>query len=79
MAKNISPAGSMKGYKFSVWFDRNKNNIKNLLMGVSALVTYFSTLNNPQWLNILLTAIIPVLLRLIIDALDFYSSDVRLE
>jgi len=71
-----SPINSFKGYKFSEWFNRNKDNLKMLLMGVSALATYFSTQNIPAWLQIILTMIVPTLVKIGVDAIDFYKTKV---
>jgi hypothetical protein len=70
-----SKSFSFKGWNFSEWLSRNKRTLKDLLTGVLALVTYFATMNNPQWLQVLLTVIIPAIIRLGIDALDYYVSD----
>ncbi len=72
----ISEPRSMKGYQFKVWLSRNKDTLKNLLIGVTALTTYFSTMSNPQWLQVVLTILVPGLVKLGIDALDYYSSEV---
>lgn len=71
-----SPKGSFKYYSFKVWLQRNKGTLKNLLLGVTALTTYFSTMTNPVWLQVLLTIIIPGLAKLGVDAIDYYLSEV---
>ncbi len=71
-----SPKGSFKYYSLKVWLQRNKNTLKHLLIGVTALTTYFSTMSNPQWLQVVLTVIIPGLTKLGIDAIDYYLSEV---
>ena len=74
----MSDAGTFTGYSFKTWFVKNKETLKNLLTGVLALSTYLSTQNVPKWLQIVLTLIVPTLIRLGIDAIDFYATDVKL-
>lgn len=74
-----SPKGSMNGYSFKTWFFRNKDTWKNLLMVGSSIATYFITSGNvPQWLNLTLTGVVPILVKLGSDAIDFYSTNVDL-
>lgn len=75
---SISTPGSFKGYSFKVWFSKNKDSIKSLLMGILALTTYVSTQNIPIWLQIGLTAIVPIVVKLLIDAIDFFSTSVEI-
>lgn len=74
----ISKSMSFKGYNFMEWVKRNKDTLKNLLVGVTALATFFATMQNPVWLQIILTVIIPGLVKLGIDAIDFYTTKVAL-
>lgn len=74
-----SPSSSFNGYNFKVWFIRNKDTLKNILVGVSALAVFFSTTNIPSWLRIILTAIVPGLIKLGVDAIDFYATEVVIE
>ena len=78
MTTNISKAGSLKGYSFKVWFARNKDVFKTILIGVTALATYFSTQGVPQWAQIALTGILPFIVKLAIDAIDFWTTDVKI-
>ena len=74
---NKSESMSFEGYNIKTWLTRNKETLKNLLVGVSALATYFSTINEKAWLQIVLTVIIPGLVKLGLDALDFYCTEVK--
>ena len=73
----ISTNLSFKGWDIGTWLSRNKRTLKDLLTGVLALSVYFATLSNPTWLHIVLTVIIPGVIRLGVDALDYYVSEVN--
>lgn len=75
---NISEAGTMKGYKLKTWFMKNKEDVKKLLMGVSAVATYLGTGSLKPWLQISLTVVVPTAIKLSLDALDFWLTDVKL-
>ena len=69
MAKEIvSAAGSMRGYSFKVWLSRNKDNLKMLLMGVSAFAAN-AMIADPA-LKWGLTVAVPIVIKLVIDAID---------
>lgn len=74
--KNVSVAGSMTGYSFKAWLIKNKDTFKYLLMGVSGVVANISV-SDPiyKWI---LTFAVPVIIKLGVDAIDFFTSDVKL-
>jgi hypothetical protein len=76
MVEKISKAGSMKGYSFKTWLARNKDTLKYLLMAVSGVAT--NMIIEDVKLKWIATIAVPVLIKLVIDAIDFYSSDVVL-
>ena len=76
--KSVSPAGSLKGYSLSAWFIKNKDTFKYLLMGISAILANMSTNNiAPIW-SWSITIASPIVIKLAIDALDFFGSEVKL-
>ena len=75
-AKNISESGSMKGYSFNVWLARNKDTLKYLLMALSGVASN-AAIDNLYW-KWAATVAVPVLVKLGVDAIDFYTSDVKL-
>lgn len=74
----ISPKGSMKGFCFKKWIIKNKDTFKLLLMAASTYITWISTQNVSEGTRMLLTGIVPIIIKLGIDALDFFASDVQL-
>jgi hypothetical protein len=75
----ISPKWSFTGYSFKTWLAKNKDTLKYLLMGISAFIANntFSGLG-PGW-QWTLTVAVPVLIKLAVDAIDFFSTEVQLQ
>jgi hypothetical protein len=76
MVKKTSKAGTMKGYDFKVWLARNKDTLKYLLMAISGVASN-AAITNIYW-KWAATIVVPVLVKLGVDALDFYTSEVEL-
>lgn len=74
--ENISVAGTMTGYSFKVWLTRNKDTLKYLLMAISGVISN-TAITNIYW-KWTATVLVPVLVKLIVDAIDFYTTDVVL-
>jgi hypothetical protein len=74
----ISEAGSIKGYSFKVWLSRNKDTLKLLLMGASGVAANVSSSGLNSTLKWTLTFAVPLIVKLLVDAIDFYTSDVKL-
>lgn len=72
----ISKAGSMKGYSLKVWIVKNKDTLKYLLMGVSGVMANIS-IDSVIW-KWVATVVVPVLVKLGIDAIDFWTSEVKI-
>lgn len=76
--KEVSPSMSIKGYKFSVWWSKNKETIKTLLSAGVAIVLFFL----PQIKDVSASAAVGVMggaiAKLLFDTLDFYFNEVKL-
>lgn len=75
--KKISPAMSMKGWRFKTWVDKNKDKIKQ---GVSIMagVGVFVISKNALLFDLGLATGVKIAVDLGLDALDFWLTDVKL-
>lgn len=75
----ISEKGSLKGYKLSIWWNKNKDTIKTLLASGCAIAVFFL----PQIPDVTTSAGAAVLsgavVKLLIDTVDFWLSDVEIK
>lgn len=77
MTETISPAGSFQGWQFYVWLKRNKENIKLLAAALGGALMY--TLSPyPFFTTATVSAITGATGKLVLDAVDFYFTDVKL-
>ena len=79
MAKveNVSPRGSMKGWKFQTWLIRNKDNVKLIVSGLVGIIAYAVSGLSPA-LSASLGGIVTILSKLVLDGIDYYASNVTL-
>ena len=77
--KRVKIAGTMQGYSLKTWFARNKDTLKAILITISGIATYFATQGNlAEWAVLILTGLVPAIIKLGTDALDFYATEVVL-
>jgi len=76
---DVSPAGSVKGYSFRVWLEKNKGKLKQLVSISAGVVVAFTPLIKNTTLSIAAGAAAKLLLDLALDALDFWLTAVPLE
>lgn len=69
---------SFKGWKFSIWLERNKDNIKLLLVAVGGIAVYYINSLPAPW-NVLTSGIATVGGKLILDTLEFFMTTVKLD
>lgn len=65
---------SFKGWKFRTWLTKNSGALKNVILALVALATFFST----SWgvgASAALTGLITALSKLILDSIDYYIQD----
>lgn len=82
MAKDsvhVSPAGSFEGWRFGIWFSRNKENLKLLVMALAGLATYAITQYLPMGWQLGVSGVVAASSKLAVDAIDFRASRVVLE
>jgi len=72
-----SKSGTMKGWKLKVWVFKNKETIKLLITAILGLVA--SSLSDIVIVKLLFGAGGALGTKLILDSLDFYVSDVKIE
>jgi len=72
----ISKAGSLTGYSLKVWLTRNKDTLKYLVMAVSGIMTNVA-IGDAIW-KWVATIAVPVIVKLVIDFIDFWTNDVVL-
>ncbi|MFZ5988263.1 MAG: hypothetical protein ACOYWZ_14215 [Bacillota bacterium] len=73
-----SEIGSLKGWKLKTWLSKNKGNIRLIIAGLFGLLSaYVSGLNPAYALG--LAAIVTAASKLVLDTLDFWISDVKIE
>lgn len=76
---NISPAGSMKGYKFRIWWNKNKETIKIMLSaGVGLAMMFLPNIPSVQ-ASIVTGGVSTAVSKLVFDTLDFWITPVNLE
>jgi hypothetical protein len=66
-----SPAGSMEGWSFPVWFSKNKDSLKYIVMAVTGIIA------GTTW-GVTQGGLVAAISRIIMDAIDFYSTKVEL-
>lgn len=72
----ISKAGSLTGYSFRVWLARNKDTLKYVLMAVTGVFANISITEAVfKWTA---TFAVPIIIKLVIDFIDFWTNDVVL-
>jgi ammonia channel protein AmtB len=75
--KNISPAGSLKGWNFVTWVVKNKDSLKLIVSGAAGLATAFIANLNPVLAGALGTLVAAVT-KMILDTIDFWVTEVKL-
>jgi hypothetical protein len=65
---------NFKDYDIKVWLKNNKKDIKLLIVSLVAVATYFST-NSSKPIAVSIAAIVGVLGKFGLDALDYYISE----
>lgn len=75
---DISPSGSLKGYSFKEWISRNKSDIKLLISIIGGVAAFAITSYLPIGWQVSLSGLVTVLVRLGLDAFDFWVSNVKL-
>lgn len=78
LTKDKSPAFSMKGYKLKEWFSQNKEGIKNIFSAGIGIMIFFNPLLQSPQLSASIGVIGAGLTKMIVDAIDFYLTDVKL-
>ena len=76
---NVSPPGSFEGYSFREWIRRNVGNLKLLVSAGGAYALAQAGLIQDAALNGLACAALGVAVKLGLDALDYWLSEVPLE
>jgi hypothetical protein len=72
-----SQAGSIKGWKFKVWWERNKEYVKNIgAVGISMAV-YFIGDTIPAGIREGVSGALALVLKIAFDTVDFWLSDVK--
>ena len=75
--KNLSPKKSLKGWKLKQWLFKNKDTVKLLITGILALVA--ASFSDVSVVKLLFGAGGAMGTKLILDTLDFYTTDVNLK
>ena len=73
----ISKAGSMKGWNFIEWLKKNKSSLKMIVEAASGIATAFVANLPPVW-KIAAGTLVVAVVKIALDTLDFYTSDVKL-
>ncbi len=76
MTTAVSPPGSFEGYSLRVWLSRNKGYLKALVSVAFGIVTTFLPQIKDTNLSIAAGSAVSLGLKLALDALDFWLSDV---
>jgi hypothetical protein len=76
--KKVSKANSFEGYSFKTWLVKNKDTLKYLLMGISAVIANISTQGLSSGWTWVLTFAVPLVIKLGVDAIDFFSTEVKI-
>lgn len=71
-----SPAGSAKGWSFKVWFARNKGYVKGTVAALAGAGNYAIGLIKDPVINGAVSTVFGLAVRLALDWLDFYLSEV---
>jgi hypothetical protein len=78
MADKISPKWSMRGWAIKTWLVKNKDYIKTLGGAISGIIAFYMNIVPQPW-NLLLAAVSAIVGKMILDTLDFWSSEVQLK
>lgn len=77
--KRVSPAGSLKGYKFKTWLVKNKETLKMLVAAGVGITLFFL----PQVPDVAMSSAIgaagATATKLAADTFDFFVSEVELK
>lgn len=75
----VSKTASMKGYKFNIWWSKNKETIKILLASGVAVGLFFLPQIRDATASAAIGAAGGAVSKLLFDTLDFYFSEVKIE
>ena len=78
MVNEISPAGSIRGWRFKVWAVRNIETFKLLGGTLAGLITFYTATIPAPW-SVTIGALAAIFGKLILDALHFWASEVELK
>jgi hypothetical protein len=74
----ISVSGSIKGYSLKTWLKRNKESLKVVIMATAGIIAFFSMQYLPIPIQASISALIAMAVKMGIDAVDFWLSDVEI-
>ena len=76
-ANKVSPRGSWKGYNFFTALKRNKDAVK-LFLGIIGAINIIPPFDWKTCLVTIAAGLLALVVKIIMDALDFFTSDVKI-